>query len=206
MNTARITALILGMAAVAFTPLQAGVTVSTHQEKPSERIAFSYEATDPVGRSTCFYRGTGEYRHIGQAFPVKAGESCEMASITFKLMEFDRGVLGKRFSLRVYRLAAINKVPDPVSDLVSSQEGMLPDGMEPDGYIRFAFDETVKLDQGAAYLVLFAFEEPTSTDPRANALGFERSDAPATYGRMWAYLGDKFVADAKSLTFFIQTR
>jgi hypothetical protein len=121
-------------------------------------------------------------------------------------MEFDPGVLGKRFSLRVYRLGAINKIPDSVSDLVSSQEGTLPEAMDPEGYISFAFDEAVKLDQGGSYLVLFAFEEPTSKDQRANALGFERSDAPANYGRMWAYLNDKFVADAKSMTFFIQTR
>ncbi len=205
MKTAKITALIFGMAAAALASLQAGVKVSVHQAKPTERIAFSYEAEGEVGRTTCFYRGTGESRHIGQAFPVAAGQSCEMTAVTFKLKEFDSAVLGKRFSLKVYRLAAVNKVPDPVNGLVSTQDGTLPESIDPEGYITFTLDEAVKLDQGGAYLVLFAFEEPTSTDQRANVLGFERTEAPAQSGRMWAYLEDKFVADAKSMTFFIQT-
>ncbi len=200
--------LFLLSAASTLAPLHAGVQATVSANKPERKVVIRHETDQETNRSTTFYRGTGEFRHIGQAFKVEAGGGFEMAAVTFRLHRSDPGVAGKRFSIRVYRMSAPNQAPDPDADLVSSQEGVLPGELEEGDYLTLTLDEPVPLDGGQAYLILFAFEEPTSADARALSLGLESTQGPAGRARrVWALLPDgKFSADHKSFSFFIQSR
>lgn len=182
--------------------LNAEIKVETDGSKPADRIALSYEPKGSVGNSTTFQRGTGEYRRIGQAFSVE-DKGFELTGLTWKIWDFDPMVEGKKFSIQVYRLVAVNKAPDMGNDLVLSEEGTLPQTLSPEDYITFTFSQGVRLEKGESYLVLFGFEEPTSQDSTAKSLGFQRSDERAESGRLWVYNGETFVADNKSMTFYL---
>ncbi len=191
---------------LAATPLslEAGVTVSQSEQKPEHSVV-SYEADQPTGRGTAFYRGRDGLRHIGQAITIPEGGPVEMSGVTFRTYDYDPGVLGKRFSIKVFQLPDGKGTPDPEGDLISSQEGTLPDDLEERAYITFSLDEPVPLSGGRTYIVLFAFEEPTSDDQGAVSLGFERSEGPAAGGRTWAWVTDRFVADRKSMIYFLHS-
>lgn len=185
------------------TALKADVQVAIDSNKPSANVAVSYEPTGGKGNTTAFRRGTDGSRSIGQAFLVK-DRSFEITGFTWKIWDRDPQVGGKKFSVKIYRLQAVNKAPDIDKDLVHSEEGVLPGNLKSEDYITFAFSQSAPLEKGASYLILFAFEEPTSNDASAKSISFERSDENAGFGRIWACNGTQFTADNKAMTFFVQ--
>ncbi len=184
------------------TGLAAEIQVKTDASKPSEGVALSSEPKGLVGNITTYKRGTGEFRRVGQAFLVE-GKSFDLTGFTWKIWNFDAQVEGKKFSIQVFRLSAINKAPDIVNDLLLSEEGDLPEVLQPEDFITFKFGKEVRLERGECYLILFGFEEPTSKDSSAKSLGFQRTDEKAESGRIWVYNGETFTADNKSMTFFL---
>lgn len=196
--------IIFSVAAVcSLSGLHAEIKVETDGSKPADHIALSYEPSGSVGNTTTFHRGTGEYRRVGQAFAV-TDKDFDLTALTWKIWDFDPAVEGKKFSLQVYRLVAVNKAPDMGNDLVLSEEGTLPQTLNPEDYITFTFSKGVKLEKGESYLILFGFEEPTSQDASAKSIGFQRSDDRAESGRLWVYNGENFTADNKSMTFYLR--
>lgn len=190
---------ILGLAS----SLDASVFVHQGLTRPDEHTAISYTPTTSVGRSTAYYRGLGAgYRHIGQAFTVTQG-TFDMAAVTWKIDGFESGILGKNFSIKVYHLSALNVAPNGTTDLISSQSGTLPAALTDGDYLTFTLDQPVTLQNGSNYLVMFCFEEPTSTDTSAKTLGIERTDANAGFGRLWLNNNGTFSADNKASTFII---
>jgi len=174
-------------------------------EKPSLPVAVSYDAASDAGNSTFFKRGTGGYREIGQAFKMGKNDA-EMTGVTFRVLDADPQVLGKKIAVKIYELKAVNEAPaDPEAPLVTT-EGKLPTAIESPQYLTFQFDAPVLLQSSRCYLVLLSFLEPTSSDAKARSLSLERSNAKAGFGRLWTYNGETFVADAKAMTFFVHTK
>jgi len=183
--------------------LEAGVTVHQGITRPTEHAVISYTPTTPVGRSTAYYRGQGGgYRHIGQAFTVTQG-AFDLRAITWRILGFDTQILSKSFSIRVYQLSALNTAPNLATGLLSSQTGTLPVALTDGNYVTFTLDTAVPLQNGSHYLVMFCFEEPTSTDTSAKALGIERTDGNANFGRFWLDSNGAFAADTKASTFTV---
>lgn len=182
----------------------AAVSVVASDEKPLEGVAFGFEAEGKTGRSTAFYRGSGGFRHMGQSFVVPKGRTLEMTGVTFRIHDYDTGVLGKRFSIRLYRLQSLRGAgAEP--ELISSQEGELPDNLGDRDYVTFRLEESLSLQSDGEYIVLFAFEEPTSGDQQAIGIGFDRSAENISGPGLWALVDDRFIGDRKSLTFFIHS-
>ncbi len=182
-------------------PLEAAVTVHEGVTRPDEHSVISYTPTTSVGRSTAYYRGQGAgYRHIGQAFTVTQG-AFDLRAITWKILGFDSGILAKTFSIKVYQLSALNTAPNPSTGLLASQQGILPASLTDGNYLTFTLDAAVPLQNGSHYLVMFCFEEPTSTDSSAKSLGIERTDGNADFGRLWLNSNGAFAADTKASTF-----
>jgi len=196
----------LSMAAFcALSSLPADILVKTDGSKPSEGVALSSEPTGAKGNTTTFYRGTGEFRKVGQSFTIE-GKTFDLAGLTLKIWDFDPQVEGKKFSIQVYRLLAVNKPPDVVNDLLLSEEGTLPEDLKPEDYLSFTFEKGVKLEHGDSYMILFGFEEATSKDATARSIGFQRTDEKTSDGRLWVYNGEAFTADNKAMTFFLHTK
>lgn len=208
---------IIGCALI--TAAQASVVVTTNESAPGSNIAVSYVPTGAVGNSTAYYRDSAPlsgsaqgnlYRDLGQAFSV-SGSSFDMTAITWRLSAVNAGILDKSFTIDIYELSALNVAP--VTGPISSQAGILT-GLDPitsvGDYISFSLDQSVRMDSGKIYLVMFSFSEPTSTDTAANAIGFERTELPAGFGRLWVYNYNSetstgaFGADNKATTFYVQ--
>ncbi|AHF92800.1 hypothetical protein OPIT5_24015 [Opitutaceae bacterium TAV5] len=205
MKSSHNTLLLLALFFAPCALLRASVQVTMATAKPTQSVIASYEALPgSAGNTTAFWRGTGPFRHIGQSFGIATKEeSVRLSGVSWKIWNLDSSVEGKKFSIKLYRLTAPNKAPDPEKDLLHSEEGLLPDILEEGYYLTFTFSSSVKLAPAGAYLVLFGFEEATSKDASAKVLGFERSEGRANFdGRLWIYNGTAFVADNKAMTFF----
>jgi len=134
-----------------------------------------------------------------------------MTAITWRLSAINAGILDKGFTIDIYELSAVNIAP--VAGPISSQAGILT-GLDPvasvGDYISFSLDQSVRMESGKIYLVMFSFSEPTSTNTDANAIGFERTNYNASFGRLWVYNYNSetsvgtFGADNKATTFYVQ--
>ena len=182
-----------------------GLKCTLSDEKPVKRVAVSHDAGDDAGNSTFFKRGTGGYREIGQAFKLDKRDA-EITGVTFRVLDADPQVLGKKIAVKVYELKAVNEAPADPQATLAVAEGNLPATIEPLQYLTFSFAEPIPLQQNRCYLVLLSFQEPTSNDGKARSLSLERSNNKAGFGRLWTYNGDAFVADAKAMTFFVHTK
>lgn len=195
---------LLGMASC----LQAAVLVTLGEAKPTENVMAGYtpNAAD-IGNSTVYRKGDGNYRDAGQAFSV-TGSSFEMSAVTMKIFSVNNptALQSKNFSINIYALNAVNSLPNPATDLVSSQQGTLPStSLVAGNYITFTLGQSVTMTSGKAYLVMFSFDDATSSDSSTNYLSFERSNSNAAYGRLWLNTNGTFSADTKAFDFAVQS-
>jgi len=175
------------------------MTVSGNATKPGD-VRFEFDATEDTGNITIFHRGTGAFRQAGQAFTV-AVPKFSLHAVSFKVWEAAPETRGKRCSLKLYRIASPSVAPDPVHDLLFSESGFLPTEVDPQHYLTFQLETPCTLEEGASYLLLLGFEEPTSSDNQAKSLGLERTNGNAQFGRLWIYNGESFASDRKTLLF-----
>lgn len=178
------------------------LTISASGEKPAADVRLQFEANDDTGNTTLYHRGTGGYRHIGQAFTVQVPQFT-MTAVSFRIWEAAPSTRGKQCSIKLFRVKAPHIAPDPVNDLVFSQSGHLPQQLDPQQYLTFQLDAPQLLEEGVSYLLMLGFDEPTSTDNKVSALGLERTNGNPNFGRMWTYNGEQFAADRKALLFYL---
>lgn len=175
------------------------MTISGNATKPGD-VRVEFDATDDTGNITIFHRGTGAFRQAGQAFTV-AVPKFSLHAVSFKVWEAAPETRGKRCSLKLFRVANPGMAPDPTHDLLFSENGILPEAIDPQQYLTFQLETPYTLEEGASYLLLLGFEEPTSSDNHAKSLGLERTNANAQFGRLWIYNGESFASDRKTLLF-----
>lgn len=186
--------------------MQAAVVVSTSLDSPLENIALSNVASGTIGNSNAYKKGDGSAATgIGQAFTVGAS-SIEMAAITWKIAAFNAGVLSKTFNISIYEASAVNA--SGTETLISSQVGVLPgSGLSVGEYITFSLGQSVTLESGKIYGILFSFVDATSPDNTAKSLGFEVGTVYQPGTRLWVIndVTGVISADTKESTFFLQS-
>lgn len=189
--------------------IQAAVIVSTDASAPTENIAMSNVASGSISPVSAYKRGDGPAaKAVGQAFTV-GSTSITMDAITWKIAGADPEVLSKPFTISIYEATLVNG--SGTNTLLSLQQGVLPaSGLSVGDYITFTLDQTLTLQAGKSYAVLFSFDEATSVSTPTKSLSFEMGSTYQSTNRVWAFTtGTSGIttlgADTKQTTYYIHS-
>ncbi len=161
----------------------AGVIMSESATAPSQNVLISNTrkpgVLDGSTNLAAYYTGVARpsdpwYTQIGQAF--RTGESAlSMDAITWQLKNFQDGVLSKDIRIDIYKTASNDTAPLP-GDLVVSHTGSLPATLSlASPFLTFTFDTPVTLQASSTYVIMFAFDEPTTANTTLQRLTLETS-------------------------------